>query len=204
MKTCLGLLLLASSFPQPDPDESIRRQFDFWIGEWAVQNRHLQPDGEWRDGDVTRARITPVCGGRAVLEEWAGPFGGSFMNGFSLRAWNPAAEQWALLLFWTTDGNSTFGQLTGTFRHGRGEFFTGPPAKNRTRMRGPEVAKVSRARRASNSASRVFASAHTPARPAALHIRPRFGGAANPSAAGVGWLTSRASGVPSITPSLPV
>ncbi len=109
-----------------------QRQFDFWIGEWSVQNRHLQPDGSWVDGDVTRARITPVCGGAAVLEEWAGPFRGSFMNGFSLRAWDPERQDWNLLLCWTTDGNSSFGTLRGRFRHGRGEFFAGSGA-SRTR-----------------------------------------------------------------------
>lgn len=109
------------------------RQFDFWIGEWSVQNRDIQPDGSWKDGDVTRARITPVCGGRAILEEWAGPFHGSFMNGFSLRAFDPTAQHWNLLLFWTTDGDSTFGRLTGKFRHGRGEFFAPATGKQRTR-----------------------------------------------------------------------
>ncbi len=106
--------------------------FDFWVGEWSVQNRHLQPDRTWGEGDVTRARITPVCGGKAILEEWAGPFRGGFMNGFSLRAYDPAQKDWGLLLFWTTDGNAGFGHLRGTFRHGRGEFFSGQGEK-RTR-----------------------------------------------------------------------
>jgi len=109
------------------------RQFDFWIGEWSVLNRHVQPDGSWRDGDTTRARITPVCGGAAVLEEWAGPFRGGFQNGFSLRAWDPDRKDWALLLFWTMDGNGSFGQLRGGFRHGRGEFFTNRSSARHTR-----------------------------------------------------------------------
>ncbi len=124
-------LALAAALLAPRAEDP-RRQFDFWVGEWSVQNRHLQPDGSWRDGDVTRARITPVCGGTAVLEEWAGDFRGAFMNGFSLRAWDPDREDWALLLFWTTDGNGGFGTLRGRFRHGRGEFFAGSGA-TRTR-----------------------------------------------------------------------
>jgi len=111
--------------PSGAADGAPERQFDFWVGEWSVLNRHMGPDGEWRDGDTTRARITPVCGGAAILEEWAGPFRGGFQNGFSLRAWDPAQDRWVLLLSWTMDGNSTFGRLTGTFRHGRGEFFAG-------------------------------------------------------------------------------
>jgi hypothetical protein len=114
------LLLTLALLTAPDDPH---RQFDFWVGEWSVQNRHLQADGSWKDGDVTRARIVPVCGGRAVLEEWAGPLHGNFMNGFSLRAYDPAREDWDLLLFWTPTGHGSFGQLRGTFRHGRGEFF---------------------------------------------------------------------------------
>ncbi|MCP3919600.1 MAG: hypothetical protein GY711_29035 [bacterium] len=118
--TALIALVLAAS---PTQDPALWHQFDFWIGEWSVQNRHLENDGTWRDGDRTRARITPVCAGRAVLEEWAGPFRGGFMNGFSLRAYDAEAEQWNLLLNWTMDGNGSFGRLTGAFQHGRGEFF---------------------------------------------------------------------------------
>jgi len=131
MKTCAGLLLL-TLVPAAQQD-SVHRQFDFWVGEWSVQNRHLVADGTWKDGDVTRARITPVCGDRAVLEEWAGDFSGNFMNGFSLRAFDPDLGRWMLLLSWTTDGNSTFGRLSGSFRHGRGEFFTNLQGANRTR-----------------------------------------------------------------------
>lgn len=122
------LALAAPAFAQDATDAPRHRQFDFWVGEWQVQNRHIQPDGTWKDGDVTRARIVPVCGKRAVLEEWAGPFSGSFMNGFSLRAFDPARNDWNLLLFWTSDsqgGRGSFGTLRGTFRHGRGEFFAG-------------------------------------------------------------------------------
>ena len=102
-----ALLLFALLAPPPSDDP--HRQFDFWVGEWSVQNRHMGADGSWSEGDVTRARITPVCGGKAVLEEWAGPFRGTFMNGFSLRAWDEREGRWTLLLNWTTDGNGSFG-----------------------------------------------------------------------------------------------
>jgi len=129
----LFLSILASPTPASAPAQEPSRQFDFWIGEWSVQNRHLQPDGSWKNGTRTRARITPVCGGAAILEEWAGPLGQSFMNGFSLRAWNPDAASWSLVLFWTPTGNGAFGQLSGEFRHGRGEFFTPSNGKSLTR-----------------------------------------------------------------------
>lgn len=119
--------------PAPEPETDPHRQFDFWLGEWSVQNRHIDSAGNWNDGDVTRARITPVIGGAAVLEEWAGPFHGAFMNGFSLRAYDPNSQRWSLLLFWTTDGDGSFGQLHGRFRHGRGEFFAPDSGARQTR-----------------------------------------------------------------------
>ena len=126
----VGLTCLSTAAVQ-DPDP--HRQFDFWVGEWSVQNRNLQADGTWKDGDVTRARITPVCGGKALLEEWAGPFHGGFMNGFSLRSFEPEAGRWTILLFWTMDGNGGFGRMHGSFRHGRGEFFSNTTEAEQTR-----------------------------------------------------------------------
>jgi len=98
------------------------RDFDFWAGQWQVQNRHLQPNGQWQDATTTAARITPVLDGAALVEEWAGPFANGFMNGFSLRAYDPATDLWTILLFWTMDGNAGFGRMQGNFRHGRGTF----------------------------------------------------------------------------------
>ena len=133
MSRHLIALLACLSAALPLAAQKSTRQFDFWIGEWNVQNRHMQPDGSWIDGTRTRARITPVCRGNAILEEWAGPFRGSFMNGFSLRSWNPAQEHWDLVLLWTANGIGSFGRLSGRFRHGRGEFLSGSQGPNRTR-----------------------------------------------------------------------
>jgi len=122
----LPLLLLALFQTQnpgtESPSTGSPRDFDFWAGEWVVQNRHLNAGGVWNDGTQTRARITPVIDGGAMLEEWAGPFGNGFMNGFSLRSYDPSQDLWTIILFWTMDGNSAFGKMQGRFRHGRGEF----------------------------------------------------------------------------------
>lgn len=119
-------LLLPPAVPSPEAPEAEdpARQFDFWIGEWSVNNRHLQADGAWVDSGAARARIVPVLGGAAILEEWSGTVGGNPMFGFSLRAYDPERGDWNLLLNWP-GGGASFGTLRGSFRHGRGEFFAG-------------------------------------------------------------------------------
>lgn len=99
-------------------------EFDFWLGEWAVQNRILDDSGEWVDSDTARVRIAPFLDGLAVFEEWAGPFFGATMQGFSIRSYDVVKNEWHLVLFWTTSGDGGFSELRGQFRHGRGEFFS--------------------------------------------------------------------------------
>jgi len=119
------LALVAALGLSLSANEDVTRQFDFWIGEWSVQNRFLQADGSWVDAGRARARIVPVLGGAAILEEWSGALGGRPTFGLSLRAYDPKREDWNLLLNWPGGGNASFGTLRGSFRHGRGEFFTG-------------------------------------------------------------------------------
>jgi hypothetical protein len=59
------------------------RQFDFWIGDWSV----TLPTGK----AAGRNRITPILGGCALREEWAGASG---TQGTSLNAWDAAARRW--------------------------------------------------------------------------------------------------------------
>ena len=108
-------------------------QFDFSLGEWTVLNRHLNEQGRWIDGDVARVRITPVMGGRAVLEEWDGSVHGAALNGFNLLAYDPSIDRWTMLLYWTADGEGSFGQVHGNFRHGRGEFIAPEIGPRQTR-----------------------------------------------------------------------
>ncbi len=103
----------------------VERQFDFWIGEWQVNNRFLGPDGEWYDRGTARATIVPILDGRALVERWSGTTNGNKTIGFSLRSWHPDEGRWAILLNWPGGGRPSFGTMKGSFRHGRGEFFSG-------------------------------------------------------------------------------
>ncbi len=105
------------------------RQFEFWLGEWRVNNRAIQPDGSWSDDGESRARITPLFDRRLVIEQWDGNKGGRRVFGFSARAFDPWKKKWVLLLNWPGGGVPGFGTLEGSFRHGRGEFFARSPRR---------------------------------------------------------------------------
>jgi len=98
------------------------RQFDFWIGEWNVRNRGLRAGG-WRDTGEARAHVYPILDGCALVEQWQGTANDRKTLGFSVRAYDPVAAKWVLVLNWPAPNQPGFGSLEGSFRHGRGEFF---------------------------------------------------------------------------------
>lgn len=101
------------------------RSFDFWIGEWDILNRNRgSEDTRWYDTGTATARVYPVVAGCGIVEHWRGHAFGDFLVGFSLRAFNPQTRQWKLVLLWPDAGNPRFGELTGGFRHNRGEFYS--------------------------------------------------------------------------------
>lgn len=108
-----------ASCPAPEA-----RQFDFWIGEWNVRNRQSPPanPGRWYDTGTATDRVYPVVDGCAIIEHWRGTVFQGFVTGFSVRAWNADSGVWDLVLLWPSPGQPRFGELHGTFRHGRGEF----------------------------------------------------------------------------------
>lgn len=125
MRFQLGLALVLPLVLLPQADRDSWHEFDFWLGEWSVNNRYLQEDGSWKDGGEARARITPVLDGRAVFEEWRGEGEKASLFGMSLRAYDAERQGWTLLLNWPNATSASFGTLRGSFRHGRGEFFAG-------------------------------------------------------------------------------
>lgn len=99
------------------------RQFDFWIGEWDVLNRHLMPDGVWKNSGRATNKVYSVLDGCAIIEHWEGALGGRPLYGFSIRAWDSGSRTWKLVLNWPSPDSPRFGLLEGVFTHGRGEFF---------------------------------------------------------------------------------
>ena len=96
------------------------REFDFWIGEWDVNLRMIQPDNSWKDSVKAKTKIYSILDGKAILELWDSPT----IKGFSVRYYDPGQKQWVLYLNWPINSRSSIGSLNGNFRHGRGEFFT--------------------------------------------------------------------------------
>ncbi len=112
-------------------DEPEARQFDFWIGEWDVDKRQLNPAAPgdptlYRTGQA-KLHVYPVADGCAIVEHWEGSLTWGRVNGFSLRTYDTQTGDWLLLLNWPAPQSgqpATFSTLEGSFRHGRGEFFS--------------------------------------------------------------------------------
>jgi hypothetical protein len=88
-----------------------------------VNLRVRQDDGTWADQVRSSAKIYPILSGKAVLELWSDRRQDG-IKGFSLRYFDTARGEWVLWLNWPGSNRSGSSSLAGTFRHGRGEFFS--------------------------------------------------------------------------------
>ena len=119
--TVNDLTLLGQSSTITDQWSSEKhREFDFWIGEWDVNLRMIQPDNTWKDSVKAKTKIYSILDGKAILELWDS----KPIKGFSVRYYDPQQKKWILYLNWPSNSRSSIGSLSGNFRHGRGEFFT--------------------------------------------------------------------------------
>lgn len=100
-----GLFMLTVPLLAENCDTEQHRQFDFWVGEWRVEN----PEGRL----VGRNRIESILDGCALMESWQG---GSGYNGHSLNTWDPASGHWRQ--FWTDNHDLTL-HLEGGWRDDR-------------------------------------------------------------------------------------
>ena len=104
------------------------RQFDFWLGEWDVNNRHRRPDSDdpiWYETGLAHTHVWPVVGGCGIVEHWDGALTFDRVIGFSVRTFDPVREMWELVLLWPSANRPVFATFEGQFRHGRGEFDAG-------------------------------------------------------------------------------
>jgi hypothetical protein len=69
--------------PAPCATDSLRRRFDFWVGNWRVTG----PAG----AEVGRSQVQVVSGGCGLLENWYEARG---TQGKSLSTYDPAVGQW--------------------------------------------------------------------------------------------------------------
>ncbi len=105
--------------------EAESRQFDFWLGEWEVENRNSPPGtDEWFETGRATDRVYAVVGGCAIVEHWRGS---AFrptveIEGFSIRAYDPDRKVWDLVLNWPIRAATGFSHSLGTFEGGRGDF----------------------------------------------------------------------------------
>lgn len=101
----LAGLLLAQGALAERCDSEQHRQFDFWVGQWRVEN----PSGEI----VGQNHIEHILDGCALRESWQG---GRNYNGQSLNTWDPSSGQWRQ--FWTDNHDLTL-HLSGGWQEDR-------------------------------------------------------------------------------------
>lgn len=103
--------------------------FDFWLGEWKIDQQFLDPaEGSWTELPA-RTSVRKILKGCALLERWNGevvyPWAGmkepTPLEGVSVRYWVPEAEQWKIQ--WMDSMRPSIGSgMVGTIANGYGEF----------------------------------------------------------------------------------
>ena len=121
-------------------DSPESRQFDFWIGDWDIQQKIIKKDGTWLEAKAHTSVILILNG--CALEEhwegdvkffWSGMQNFEHMKGFSIRYYNPQKKHWNLR--WLDNRNLNMGSgYTGNFINGKGEFFIESKTANGKRI----------------------------------------------------------------------
>lgn len=78
--------------------QSTARDFDFWMGSWRVQNRHLRErlagSDDWDEFEATVV-AHPILDGMGNEDEFRTDYAGGFI-GMSFRFFNTTTRQWAI------------------------------------------------------------------------------------------------------------
>ncbi len=119
---------------------AVFREFDFWLGEWEIEQRILSAEGGWIDLPA-KTRVASSADGCVITENWSGEvqFFWEGMTtpepiwGYSARRYDPREETWAI--FWMDGRNPYFAKpMVGGFEDGRGEFFRDDGDNKRARI----------------------------------------------------------------------
>ncbi len=111
-------------------NSSENRQFDFWIGDWDIQQKILNIDGTWLETKA-HTSVRSILNGCALEEHWEGDvkffWSGmqniKHMKGFSIRCFNPKEKKW--IIHWLDNNSLNMGTgVSGNFKNGKGEFFS--------------------------------------------------------------------------------
>ena len=109
-------------------DSPEAREFDFWIGDWTIEQQILGQDGTWLSFDA-RTSVSSTLEGCAIIEHWQGTVQFFWegmdapepMSGLSVRAYDPDTDAW--YISWMDTRTPRFGgPYVGGFDGSRGEF----------------------------------------------------------------------------------
>lgn len=113
--------------------DSGHRQFDFWLGDWVVENRQRNPatpeEPTLRPTGTAAASVHSILDGCAVVEHWEGYLAPDrHVLGFSLRSFDRETGRWHVLLNWPAPGAPSFFEIEGSFDGDSAAFmFPRPP-----------------------------------------------------------------------------
>jgi hypothetical protein len=116
------------------------RAFDFWIGDWTIEQKIARQDGTWL-ALPARTSVAPALGGCALIERWHGDVqffwegmnAPEAMEALSVRAFDPQSGKW--LIHWMDTRSRRFGApFSGGFTNGRGEFVSERPTPQGTQL----------------------------------------------------------------------
>lgn len=104
------------------------REFDFWIGDWTIQQQILGQDGAWLRFDA-KSSISSALDGCAIIEHWQGTVQFFWegmnapepMSGLSVRAYDPDTDRWYISGM-DTRVPRLGGPYVGSFDENKGEF----------------------------------------------------------------------------------
>jgi hypothetical protein len=139
--TALVVAGLVAATPGAGPcADSGHRRFDFWLGDWVVENRQRNPeaptDPSLHPTGTATASVHSILDGCAIVEHWEGYLEPDrHVLGFSLRTFDVDSGRWRVLLNWPVPGAPSFFQVEGSFDGDTASFVFPRPAGGYARYR---------------------------------------------------------------------